>query len=84
MSRKMYRIASEGDMEDVLKVFITLSKSKVKQKTINIQVPTDKFSDIILFNVNRAFRQYDLGDPTNYHVHIFVEKGNDEQSIDYR
>ena len=48
MSKKMYRIASEGDMEDVLKVFITLSKSKVKQKTINIQVPTDKFSDIIL------------------------------------
>jgi hypothetical protein len=57
MSKKMYRIASEGDMEDVLKVFITLSKSKVKQKTINIQVPTDKFSDIILFNVNSAFRQ---------------------------
>lgn len=84
MNKKMYRVASEGDMEDVLKVFITLSKNKAKHKTINIQVPSEKLSDIILFNVNRAFRQYDLGDPTNYHVHIFIEKGNDEQSIDHR
>jgi hypothetical protein len=62
-------------METVLKAIVTLSKGKTKKKVLNIQVPTEKFSDVLLYNVNRAFRQYDLGNPEDYEVHIFIEKG---------
>ena len=75
MKKKTHIVACEGDMEKVLKAFVTLSKGKTKKKVINIQVPTEKFSEVILYNVNRAFRQYDLGNPEDYEVHIFIEKG---------
>lgn len=75
MKKKIHLVACEGDMENVLKAFVTLSKGKTKKKVINIRVPTEKFSEVILYNVNRAFRQYDLGNPEDYEVHIFIEKG---------
>ena len=75
MKKKTHIVACEGDMETVLKAIVTLSKGKTKKKVLNIQVPTEKFSDVLLYNVNRAFRQYDLGNPEDYEVHIFIEKG---------
>ena len=75
MKHKTHIVTCEGDMETVLKAIVTLSKGKTKKKVLNIQVPTEKFSDVLLYNVNRAFRQYDLGNPEDYEVHIFIEKG---------
>lgn len=73
-----FRVACEGDIEQVIAQFILLGKSKVKKKTISIRVPTEQLSNILLDNVNLAFRTNDIGDPQNFHVHIFIEKGSDE------
>ncbi len=41
MSKKIYKINSEGDMEEAVRVFIALAQSKKKRKTISFWFPNE-------------------------------------------
>jgi len=73
-NKKVYMVRSEGDMEAVMERFYELSKTKAKKKIMQIVVPSSKLSNIVISNLNKMFTVKDMGDPKNYHVHIFLEK----------
>jgi hypothetical protein len=73
-SKKSYSIRSEGDMENVMEKFFELSKTKTKKKTMSIVVPTAGLSNIVITNLNSMFLNRDMGNPRDYHVHIFLEE----------
>lgn len=72
-NKKIFNVSSEGDIETVIKHFIRVSKLKTKKKEINIKIPTERLGEILLLNVNQAFLKHDLGDPSNYHVHLYID-----------
>jgi hypothetical protein len=74
--KKIYKIQSEGDMESVIHEFYNLRKSKAKKKIMDVVIPTQKFSNILITNLNNMFSNYPqiMGDPSNYHLNIHLEK----------
>ena len=75
---KYYRVASEGELEDMIKVFYKVAKSVVKKKVLHIQVPTLGMSNILLLNVAHEFTKNKLGDPSAFHVNILIEEGTNQ------
>lgn len=80
--KKAFRISCEGDMEMFMKKFLSLAKLKQKKKTVEVTVVSQEIGNILVENINDLFMDIgnDLGNPENYHLHLFVEVNKKEDN----
>jgi len=80
--KKAFKITCEGDMEMFMKQFLSLAKLKQKKKTIEVTVVSQEIGNILVENINDLFMNSSnaLGNPENYHLHLFVEVNKKEDN----
>jgi len=77
--KKVYRVASEAEMEEVLKVLVTLAHSKRKKRTLEVTCPTNALCNIFIANANKALSLIrELPGQAEMHINVFVENAEDE------
>jgi hypothetical protein len=82
MSKKIYKINSEGDMEEAVRVFIALAQSKKKRKTISFWFPNEQFSDIFLRAAYTDFSMKNIPPQPNMNINIYIQGSDTDVDLE--
>jgi len=78
MKNKVYKITSEGDMEEAVKLFTALAMSKKKRKKLSLWFATEAFSDIFLNAAYTEFSLKNIPPQPNMNINIFIGGDSDD------
>jgi len=78
MKDKVYKVTSEGDMEEAVKMFTALAMSKRKRKKLSLWFATEAFSDIFLNAAYTEFSLKNIPPQPNMNINIFIGGDNDD------
>lgn len=75
---KVYKVTSEGDLEDAVKLFTSIALSNKKKKTLSLWFPTEALSDIFLRAAYTEFAMKNIAPQPNMDVNIYIEGEADD------
>jgi len=77
---KVYKVASEGDLEQAIKLFTATAISSKKRKKLSLWFPTEALSDIFLQAAYTEFALRNIPPQPNMDVQIYIEGDPDDKS----
>jgi hypothetical protein len=78
MSKKIYKVTNEGDMEEAVKMFTAMALSSKKRKKLSFWFPTEAFSDIFLQAAYNDFALRNVPPQPDMNIQIYIEGDMDE------
>jgi hypothetical protein len=75
---KVYKVSSEGDVEEAVKMFTALAMSSKKRKKMSVWFPTEALSDILLQAAYTDFSLRNIPPQPNMNIQIYIEGDSDE------
>jgi hypothetical protein len=75
---KVYKVSSEGDVEEAVKMFTALAMSSKKRKKMSLWFPTEALSDIFLQAAYTDFSLRNIPPQPNMNIQIYIEGDPDE------
>lgn len=79
MKGKVYKVSSEGEMEEAVKLFTALAMSPKKHKKISFWFPTEALSDIFLQAAYIDFSMRNIPPQPNMNVELYIEGDSDDK-----
>ena len=80
MSKKVYRITNEGDIEEAVRMFTALAMSSKKRKKLSFWFPTEALSDIFLQAAYTDFSLKNVPPQPDMNIQIYIEGNPDDES----
>lgn len=77
--KKVYKVSSEGEMEEAIKLFTALAMSSKKRKKLALWFPTEALSDIFLQAAYTDFSLKNIPPQPDMNVHIYIEGEMDDE-----
>jgi hypothetical protein len=75
---KVFKVTSEGDLEEAVRLFTALAASVKKKKRISFWFPTEALSDIFLQAAYLDFSMRNIEPQPNMNSEIFIEGEPDD------
>jgi hypothetical protein len=82
MKGKIYRVNSEGALEEAVKMFIELAASKKKRKNIYFWFPNEQFSDMFLRAAYTDFSFKNIPPQPNMNINIYIEGSKEDDDLE--
>jgi hypothetical protein len=77
---KVYKVSSEGDLEEAVKMFTALAMSSKKRKKLSLWFPTEALSDIFLQAAYTDFSLRNIPPQPDMNIQIYIEGDPDDKS----
>lgn len=77
---KVYKVSSEGDLEEAVKLFTAMAMSSKKRKKLSFWFPTEALSDIFLEAAYTEFSLKNIPPQPNMNIQIYIEGETDGES----
>jgi len=77
---KVYKVSSEGDLEEAVKMFTAIALSTKKRKKLSLWFPTEALSDIFLQAAYTEFSMKNIPPQPNMNINIYIEGDSDDKS----
>jgi len=77
---KVYKVSSEGDLEEAVKMFTAIAMSTKKRKKLSLWFPTEALSDIFLQAAYTEFSMKNIPPQPNMNINIYIEGDSDDKS----
>ena len=78
MKSKVYKVCSQGDMEEAVKMFTALALSNKRRKKLSFWFATEAFSDIFLNAAYTEFAFKNIPPQPNMNINIYIGGTNDD------
>jgi hypothetical protein len=78
---KVYRVTSEGDIEEAVKIFTAMALSNKKRKNLSFWFPTEALSDIFLQAAYTDFSMRNVPPQPNMNIKIYIQ-GNEDDDLE--